>query len=228
MNGELLSVILFGSAARGDNDEFSDVDILAIVKSKKGRVNNNHLFSRIPAALKSPPPAISWYGSSIYSEMNDSGNLFCWHVYLDGKVLYDPTGFYENLKPPRPYLNAKSDIASFINIAHSVGTELDKGSDSFIYELGVLYVCARNIAMAASYNICKRFDFSRSSPFNLSPSILDYGVNEDMYFRSMLCRAASQRGQEIPFSVEKPLITRYYEQAARWMEAVERANEANA
>ena len=79
-------VILFGSAARGDNDENSDIDILIIDDSafpnsiKNGKVEIQK-FSKIEAIRKAL-----------------EGDLFMLHILHEGIVISDSSNFFPELR----------------------------------------------------------------------------------------------------------------------------------
>jgi len=212
-DGALIAVVLFGSVARGDDDAASDIDVLAIVESRTGRVDNDLVRQYLPERLRSRQPDISWYGSDRYREMSKAGQLFSWHVFLDGEVLYDPVGYVRELGQPAPYRNMIEDIDAFISIAEGVVPQIEASEFNAIYEMGVLYVCVRNVAMSGSWILSKRPDFSRNSPFNFQPSLVDFGVDIE----------ASQRGGGLPNHVDKDAVLSYFVRARRWMSAVRAA-----
>lgn len=218
--GNLLAVILFGSVARGDDDAASDIDVLAIVESRSGRVDDELVRCHLPISLRSAHPEISWYGSDRFKEMSADGQLFCWHICLDGRVLYDPVGYVRGLGEPAPYKNMLADIDAFMSIADGVEPQIQASHFNAVYELGVLYVCVRNVAMSGSWVLLDRPDFTRNSPFNVSPSLADFGVDLETYRVSMECRQASQRGGALPERVDKDVVVEYARNARRWMSAV--------
>lgn len=219
-DGKLIGVILFGSVARGDNDAASDIDVLAIVESRSGRVDDELVRQHLPVSLHDTHPDISWYGSDRFREMSADGQLFCWHVYLDGMALYDPVGYVQDLGEPAPYKNMIADIDAFMAIAEGVEPQIQASQFNAVYELGVLYVCVRNVAMSGSWALLDRPDFTRNSPFHVSPSLADFGVDLETYSVSMQCRQASQRGGALPERVDKDAVVGYSQSARSWMSAV--------
>ena len=89
--GRLVSVVLFGSRARGDARETSDWDLLVIAEGLPAKSLNRNLYLR---GLLPP----EWRGSiSLLAKTPEQfrgsvASLFL-DVALDGQVLYDPQGF---------------------------------------------------------------------------------------------------------------------------------------
>lgn len=71
------ALILYGSCARGDQEENSDVDLLAIYAEShyKTIINGKTNFTFYPIAD--------------LSKMMSSGELFAFHIFSEGKIIYD-------------------------------------------------------------------------------------------------------------------------------------------
>lgn len=84
--------ILFGSAARGDADEFSDIDLVLIKKTKQSFLDRLVEFSR------SLPPELTRVDVFIYtpgefSDMRERGNPIALAALSEGKTIYEaPAG----------------------------------------------------------------------------------------------------------------------------------------
>ena len=80
-------IILFGSAARGDADEYSDVDLVLIKQTEQ------RFFQRLVEAGSFVPPDISAdvfvYTPEEFQSMVDAGNPFIEQVLQDGKILFE-------------------------------------------------------------------------------------------------------------------------------------------
>ena len=82
-SGELIAAYVFGSVGRGQQDELSDLDLLAIVKNGGGKVHEEVVASHIPRDLQCLKLSISWYGANRLREMFRNGELFAWHLYRE-------------------------------------------------------------------------------------------------------------------------------------------------
>ncbi len=102
-------LMLFGSAARGDNDINSDVDILGI-KDIERPMLRGHL-----------GVDIQFFSPEKLLDLSREGNLFAIHLAYEGKVIFDSTGifntFKESLVVRKEYLNEKkwaNDLAWYL------------------------------------------------------------------------------------------------------------------
>jgi predicted nucleotidyltransferase len=77
---------LFGSRARGDNSEYSDVDLLHVT-------NEDRVFHSQVAGV-----SVSSYPLADLKQKAATGDLFLYHVLFEGRPLYDPGGYLEVLK----------------------------------------------------------------------------------------------------------------------------------
>lgn len=80
------TVVLFGSAARGDNNETSDVDILVLKDSG------------YPQSIKKENIEIQVHTKSTMLQKAINGDLFALHIAMDGVVLSDPNNFFISFK----------------------------------------------------------------------------------------------------------------------------------
>lgn len=115
----LLSLILYGSRARGDHRHTSDVDLLGVVDQATIRHEpairgtNLHLYPFDTLLTKSK-----------------SGDLFALHLVEEGRTLHDTAGVFERVKENFTYRdNYQSDIQTATAVAYyllSQGTLLQK------------------------------------------------------------------------------------------------------
>jgi hypothetical protein len=213
----ILNISLFGSKSRGDNDANSDLDILVVVANGTGKTAPDAVYSFIQQKF-GKAPSLSWYGLRKIKALFNSGDLFAWHLYLEsetlaGKSLIELAGLTSD------YRTALSDIYDLRQIAVSVEGTIKACAVNAVFEMGILYVCARNIAMAASWRLASRPSFGRYSPFDLpSPFPIDRKTYEIM----LQSRMASQRGAPPP-SVSADQVLEVQQNLLIWSKAVARA-----
>jgi hypothetical protein len=194
-NAGIMNISIFGSYGRGNPDAFSDLDVLVLCDDGAGTQSEAHV-RKLVSDQYEKDPSISWYGKKKLAHFFAIGDLFAWHLHRESFALpgFEPLGKIFGL--PAQYLNCLDDIAGLRDILCSIPEQIRLHPQNLIYELGLTYVCMRNIAMTASSVLRDHVDFGRYSPYGLPgvvPSIStnDYGV-------LARCRHASTRGTPAP------------------------------
>jgi predicted nucleotidyltransferase len=82
----LLSLVLFGSRARGDHRHTSDVDLLGVVEA--GEIRGVSIRTGTSFYL---------YPLNVLRAKSEEGSLFVLHLALEGKVLYDPSARFADV-----------------------------------------------------------------------------------------------------------------------------------
>lgn len=214
--GKLLGVYVFGSVARGDRDPRSDLDLLAVVADGYGKVDEREVYSHIPSELSDLEPSISWYGRRRLGTMFRNGELFGWHLHQEVIPLFEVEPVFEALRAPAPYRDAAADVASFEKVLSGIPDQLESSPENAVYEMGLIYVCLRNICMAASSRFCDQPDFSRYSPFKLG-GIAPVPITREEYDLAMSCRMAGQRGMQPPSTVSRSLVADIHDRLRSWV-----------
>jgi hypothetical protein len=191
--GKLLAIYVFGSVARDQGDAQSDLDLLAIVADGCGKVDEKDVLAHIPAEMRQFEPSVSWYGHARIGQMFRNGELFAWHLHYEAVPIFDPQLVLPTLGPPAPYVTAVDDVAFFETLLASIAPQLETQPGNAVYELGLVYVCLRNIGMAASGALASKPNFSRYSPYEL-PGVDPPPLTRSAYETAMACRMAGQRG----------------------------------
>ena len=177
-------IYLFGSVARGEHDEKSDVDVLLIIDNcaEEEYIKYKKEFSRI---LQMPVSWISLYRIDKVIRMWQCGSYFLWHIKKEGKVLYSKNNQLENLLENLPkYKNVGQDLKEYECILNDVEKESYSSEIYVEYELSVLASLIRNTCIAISY-LDERLDFGRNSVvlYCKEKYKLDFAMNEyeDLY-----------------------------------------------
>ena len=96
-------IYLFGSWARGEADELSDVDLVLIKKTRAS------FFNRLKAVHKMLPRDIGGvdilvYTPAEFARMQENGNVFAENILEEGKLIYAREGKNRSRKvvPPGP------------------------------------------------------------------------------------------------------------------------------
>ena len=80
-------IMLFGSLAKGDTDEYSDIDIMVIKKTDRPFVKRLREVALL-CELDEPIDILVYTPQEI-EEMKKAGNLFIERVFAEGRVLYE-------------------------------------------------------------------------------------------------------------------------------------------
>ncbi|MCK4206221.1 nucleotidyltransferase domain-containing protein [Brucella pituitosa] len=189
----ILNISLFGSRSRNDFDRNSDLDILVVVANETGKTSPDEVVDFIWSEF-GKNPSLSWYGERKIRALFSSGDLFAWHLHLEARTLAG-TSLGSLIGVPSDYRSALSDIGDLQRIASHVGEKVIACSANAVFEMGILYVCARNIAMAASWRLSSPPSFGRYSPYHLP---IEFPMARSTYETMLMCRMASQRGISPP------------------------------
>ncbi len=90
LGANLVSIVLFGSRARGDSKKQSDWDLLVIANELPKRYLERHLFLR---TLLAPELASISFVAKTQREFESYLPSLYLDIALDGKILYDPDGY---------------------------------------------------------------------------------------------------------------------------------------
>jgi hypothetical protein len=191
---DFLNLSLFGSVARGQADKFSDHDIVAIVRDGGGK-QSEELVLGWAAQSGIEEPSISWYGEEKMREFFHSGDLFAWHLFLESVPLSGFDHIRSMFGEPAEFDDAITTIIELEEILIEVPKRVEIAPQTHRFEMGVSYVCLRNIAMAASWNLCERPDFGRYSPYAIKAPV--FPCPREDYEALAACRIAGQRGTEL-------------------------------
>jgi predicted nucleotidyltransferase len=154
------AVFLYGSAARGDNDSSSDVDVFAVGEVPK---------SALSAAVKQfdGPVSLSSYSWKEFDAMREYGSLFLHHLRVDGRSLIS-TGdrgrrvAAEYLESLPPYRHVMRDVSAFRSALDDIGQSLSEDGAVW-FEMSVLASTIRHAAILACY-VMGELGFGRSAP----------------------------------------------------------------
>lgn len=132
------SLFLYGSAARGDQNNDSDVDLLGITKSDtysmvvKKRVN------------------VAIYPLDKVLKMAMEGNLFILHIIEEGKIIYDPDGYFQQLNFKFKFKDSYNDDVGHASDLGWMLIKLSKNTDNFAFLNKRIAWCVRTILIARS------------------------------------------------------------------------------
>jgi hypothetical protein len=138
---------MYGSCARGDSDELSDLDIFIAGQLPNGSCLKDFMQNAFP-------PAISQYEWSEIAAMAAYGSLFLHHLRLEGRPLTEsPSGrtqLGQLLSQLPPYYLFRRDIEAFRITVLDV-SEANKLGSTPEFELSVLGTVIRHASVLACY-----------------------------------------------------------------------------
>jgi hypothetical protein len=193
----IISIDLFGSYARNEEDQYSDYDVLIIFKDRQVRFNPDNInsFFKFEKA-----PSYSYYSESKIRNMFHTGHLFAWHLYLESKNFfsqYNPS-FIISLGRPNQYEFNLSDSIGFLKILETSIIEIENKSSNIYFELGIAFIAIRNLGLEIGYLKNKRFDFSPFSPRSIDSS---FPLSIEQLKILRLSRYISTRGLDLKIEI---------------------------
>lgn len=183
------SIRVFGSHARGDQNVYSDFDVLVILQ--KSQVINDDLEKEIKE-LFDREISISWYSEKRINKLFEMGHLFAWHLYNESYAITNDD-YFQSLGKPAEYKFAIQDIHSLLGILVPIQEAVKNCPRNLIYEAGLLYVCVRNIAICAMPSLRNQYSFNTDVPFKL-----DIPVSVEEFNLLLQARYAGTRGTKSP------------------------------
>jgi predicted nucleotidyltransferase len=90
LGGELLGLVLFGSWARGEAREDSDVDVFVLFKSLRGLEARSRVYSILAKCVGRPLTLIDMRASELFRDELELTPLLL-NILVDGVVVYDKT-----------------------------------------------------------------------------------------------------------------------------------------
>lgn len=144
-------IYLFGSYARNEQDDYSDIDILIVIDTCT-EVVYQELKRKISDELEMPMEWISLYQKDKIDEMQKKGSYFLWHIKLEGIKLFSKEGFIEDILKRLPeYSGTKEDLEDYSIICKDILNSMGDKYLDITYELSVLASIIRNTAIAIDF-----------------------------------------------------------------------------
>ncbi|MGD0715134.1 MAG: nucleotidyltransferase domain-containing protein [Gaiellaceae bacterium] len=169
-----MSVWIYGSVARGDADDHSDVDVLVAGDGdgdgwQLALAGHPMLAALTDEGRKLSPMRFAWHE---LDAMAAYGSLFLHHLRLEGRPLTQPPddGLRVLLKALPPYQRAAEEIRAFRTVLQDVRRST-LGPHSPAFELAVIATALRHAFILGCY-VAGQPDFGRTSPFRrLCPAL---------------------------------------------------------
>lgn len=190
------SLRLFGSTVRGELDDLSDIDVLAVYADKPQPEVRAALLDLLIKVFGHTVEVAEYEERRIRSFF-ETGHLFAWHLQAESvSIAQHEDVFFLSLPTAAPYLTAGEDAGDFLSLARGILDSVESGNFAPTFEAGLLFVASRNFTLCLSAAVGARPDFSRYSPYRLD-SLPPYPLAQTEYERLMRCRKASVRGAAV-------------------------------
>ncbi|MGE0171376.1 MAG: nucleotidyltransferase domain-containing protein [Oligoflexales bacterium] len=199
-----MHIYIFGSICRGEFDERSDIDLLAIC-------------SRFLTNLD--PAKFSIYSYTKINELWEGGNPFAWHLATEARLVFSEDGidYIASLGAPNKYRFGLQDCSNFRNLFIDAVNAITSGSKSFVFELSTIFLAIRNFATCYALAVLGKKEFSRFSALRLGPDSL---VIDEAAFKVLeRSRLLSTRASGIAISIaERAQVTTQLPLVSAWMD----------
>ena len=174
-----MHIYAFGSLCRGEVDQYSDIDLLALVDSYDQRFDAGKF---------------SVYSYTGMSELWRDGNPFAWHLFFEACLLYshDSEDYLLQLGSPAIYVNCLNDCNKFLELFREARGSLLTGTHCLVFDLGTVFLSIRNFATCYSLLYSAAPTFSRRSALELGDDSLQ--ISPKVFSLLERARILSTRG----------------------------------
>ena len=183
-----MHIYAFGSICRGEIDNKSDIDLLAVVDGYDNRFDLS---------------IYSIYSYRRLSELWQEGNPFAWHLAAEAKNIFSSNGedFIKQLGPPAEYNTCIEDCKKFYNLYCKAVESINSDGKSMVFEMSTIFLAIRNFATCFLLGMEKVGNFSRRSALQMGEKSIQISLDTfDLLERS---RILSIRGTGKMIETEK-------------------------
>lgn len=176
-----MHLYIFGSICRGEIDESSDIDLLAIVDN-------------LQSQEKFDKEKFSTYTVDRLKELWNEGNPFAWHLFIESKLVFskDNTDIIREWGEPKDYKNPEKDLKKFYDLFKKSIESIKHSNRSEIFDLSMIFLSIRNFASCYALGFLSDFNFSRNSALKLKRNKLE--IDRDCFKILERARILSTRG----------------------------------
>ena len=207
-------VILCGSVARADADEWSDIDLVLIGSDRDltaGRMREalGDLSNRV---------SLIYYSDEAFEEQYQGRTLFIKHLQKEGVILYDRSGKLKTmLGKPLPFVDISEGLRAH-RARLALYSDARRFNNNFLFCFSHLYSIGKGVVMLALANE-GMLEFNREAAFHrfasLNPDLAEE-TRKIEQLRPFYCLVTGRRPEPLPFS---------YQAAGRQMQEVVQAIE---
>lgn len=213
------AICLFGSYARGENDNLSDLDLFFLINDCD-ELEFIEKKKTIGEILNIPADWISMYRIPTFKSMCEYGSYFLWHLKSEGEILYSQSGLIEYALSSLPkYSRVERDLEEYNIICNDIEYSIKFDDNSLEYELSLLASIIRNTCISLSYQK-NELIFGRISPVVFCKKVIgdSFPFTIDEYKELYNFRIAYSREMKQPIiSVPKNDYTKNWLDRARFL-----------
>lgn len=202
-------IYLFGSLCRGEIDEFSDVDLLAITGA------NENINTQLDTQK------FSIYKEKRMMELWKEGNPFAWHLFQESKLIHSDNNedILRNWGKPSSYTNLESDLKKFSTLFYDSIKSINNSEHSDTFDLSMLFLSIRNFASCYSLGALNEFNFSRKSALKLKTNKLK--ISDESFSILERARILSTRGSgKLITDIEKNIVLKEIDAISDWFQLI--------
>ena len=206
---------IFGSSARKESNEQSDVDVLAISDAAILPATTVDRLHRIFGENVD----IAHYSYRGLKVLADQGSLFAWHLRHEGIPIFRKKNrLAAMLADMKPYTGHLDDLKVLVTVLEEAMVSLP-GRSAFYFDLGVVATVIRNVGIIV-HNLVGNHDFSPIAPMRLSaiPDVPRIPISGQDYAFLQSCRRATERGERIRGKLEaRDSLAVVLEEVRQWL-----------
>ena len=209
-------VWLFGSGAREESDDGSDVDLLVVSDERAlPKMVTERLVEQYGENVD-----VAHYSYAGLAMLVEQGALFTWHLRKEGVPLdRSMDRLQEMLANMDRYDGHERDMEVLSRVFSDAIASLHDGW-AVQFDLGVVGTVIRNAGIVM-HDLFGSWDFSPAAPIRLTsvPGAPSLPIGEQVYAQLCACRRASERGVRIEDRETLALgeLDHAFEQVGRWL-----------
>lgn len=164
-------VIIYGSVARNEADNNSDIDIFALVEDSLTEFEKEMVIDKICPLISGKEINVSLYTKEVFNKMSKDGSLFLWHLKKEGKYLFNKNNedIFINLANFNAY---QKNMELYRDIFNSVQESFEKNGINS-YDLSMLFFLCRNLSILTCFKIGEP-KFGRYSAYESLTKFLNF------------------------------------------------------
>lgn len=204
-------IYLFGSTARCENDEISDLDVLIVYEGKKQNLDIDNFFSKF-----NKKPSISTYKVSAMKQYFDIGHLFAWHLFFEAKFVESNTeiDIIKKMGKPKEYNNFKHDVTDFREAFNDIRKSVNSGNYEILFESATFYTFLRNVFLFYLLKVEGKMFFSPNEVYKREYPVPVSQENFNLY---RLIKHMKFEGKIDHTAIDEKVLINDLDKCQKWM-----------